>query len=84
MIPIKHDFYIICYPYQGHKDDYRCVVEEFEHGQFDNDFLERKYGKYKKWGPYEQESWAVKGAFKVEDRILELQGHEPHFSRRPE
>jgi hypothetical protein len=83
MNPIMHDFYVICYPYNGNKNNYKCVVEEFPHGKFYSDILVDKYGNYCKYGPYEQESWAVKAAIKVEDEIQRLHGQKPHFDRRP-
>jgi len=85
MNPVKHDFYVVCYPYKGNPNDYKVVVvEEFEHPHFNSDTLVSKYGNYKYWGPYEQENWAVKAAIKVEDEIQRLNGKEPHFNRRPE
>ena len=67
MNPIKHDCYVICYPHNGNQKDYKVVVEEFEHSHFEHDTLVSKYGNYIKYGPYEQESWAVKAAIKIEE-----------------
>jgi len=82
--PVQHDFYVICYPYKGNQKDYKVVVEEFEHPHFNHDFLAAKYGNYIRWGPYEQENWAVKAALKVEDDIQKLHGKMPNYRKRPE
>ncbi|MDR2597280.1 MAG: hypothetical protein LBC76_08185 [Treponema sp.] len=79
---VKHDFYIICYPNNGNPNDYRCVVEEFEHPHFYSDILVSKYGDYIRWGPYEQESWAVKDAIRLEDEIQKSGGQKPTNFKR--
>jgi len=83
-IPVKHDWYVILYPYEGNKDNYKCVVEEMPEGKFNSDYFVKKYGNYAKYGPYEQENWAVKAAIKVEEEIEKLHGRKPYFAKRPE
>jgi len=80
--PIKHDYYIICYPCRGNPNNNKVVVEQMPYGKFYSDIFVKYYGNYTKWGPYEQENWAVKDAIRLEDEISKLNGCKPQSFKR--